>query len=123
MYASSKVQILLVRGDDGGVLSHTLLELILVQEACLASSVTHEDASFLGALDKALVVATDAISDCYKTEILGVKNIAVLGSELQQTLCETVVVLLLLKRVVQGRVTKVLLAVGNEELLEFREVL
>jgi len=42
----------------------------------------------------------------------------VFGGELQELLRETVVVLLLLERVVERRVTEILLSVGNEELFK-----
>lgn len=108
----------LVRRDDGSVFSRALFEFVLVQKAGLASGVSHENATFLGALDKALVVTANAIADRHEAKIPGVKNVAVFSSKLQQSFRKTVVVLLLLECVVESGVTKVLLAISNEKLLE-----
>ena len=111
-----------MRNDDDSLLPRILVEFVLVQEPGLASSISHENTALFGALDKALVVAANAIADSDESKILGVKYIAVFSSKLQQTLRQTVVVLFLLKGVVECGMTKVLLAVDDEELLELSKL-
>ena len=103
---------------DESIFSDAHLEIVLSQKSSLASSVSHEDSALLGALDKTLVVASDAIAHRDKTELLFVKHVAVIGGKIQQIFSEAVVVLFLLERIVEGRVAKVFLSVGNKKLLE-----
>jgi hypothetical protein len=108
----------LVGGNDESFITHALLEIIFGQKSGLASSVSHEDTALLGALNKALVVASDAITNRDKTELFFVKDVPVFRGEFQQLFREAIVVLLLLEGVVECRVAEILLAVGNEELLK-----
>lgn len=96
------------------------LEVVLVQQSRLSCRIPHEDTPLLGGLDVRLVVATDAIADRNERELFLIKVVAVLRGDLQQPICESVVVLLLLDRVVESRVSKILFSVRNEEVLELK---
>ena len=103
---------------DGGLLAGTLLEVVVGDQAGLAGGVADDDAALLKALDIALVVAADPIADGHEGELVLVEDVAAVGGQLQEALGEAVVVLLLLDGVVQGGVTEVLVAVGDEEFFE-----
>lgn len=108
---------------DGPFLTSGLFKLIRGEESCLSSSVSDDNAPLFGRLDVGLEVATDPISNRYKAEFDVVEHVTMLCGQFQQTLCETVVVLLLLHSVVQGRVAEVLLSISNEESFELWKVL
>lgn len=96
----------------------TLLELFRCYQAKLSCGIANDNSSFLHTLYIALVVATNAVSNCDKREVGLIKGVASLGSKLDHALGELVVVLLLLHGVVESRVAKVFFSVGNEKLLE-----
>ena len=104
--------------DNASFLARTLFQIIFREKTRLARGISHEDASLLGRLDVGLVVAPDAIADGDEGELVLVEDVAAVGGQLQEPFGEAVVVLLLLDGVVQGGVTKVLVAVGDEELFE-----
>lgn len=91
---------------------------MLGEQPRLAGRVPHEDPSLLGRLDVRLEVAPDAVSDGNEIELVRVEDVPVGRGELQQAVGEAIVVLLLLHRVVERRVTQVLLPVGDEELFK-----
>lgn len=108
--------------DNIGHTADTLLEILIGQETSLARGVSHEDTLLLGALDKRLVVAANAIAHGNKGKIVFVKDVAVFRSEFEEFRGESVVVVLLLKGVVEGRVTQVLFAVRNKKAFELQSV-
>ena len=95
-----------------------LLELFRSYQPSFSCSIATYDPAFLHTLHVALVVATDAISDCDKREVSVVKGIAMLSSKLDHALSELVVVLLLLHSVVESRMSEVFFSVGYEKLLK-----
>ena len=103
---------------DGGLLAGAPLKVVVGNQPGLAGGVADHNAALLETLDVALVVAPDAIADGDEGELVLVEDVAAVGGQLQEALGEAVVVLLLLDGVVQGGVTKVLVAVGDEELFE-----
>mmetsp|Transcript_20943 Transcript_20943/g.59770 ORF Transcript_20943/g.59770 Transcript_20943/m.59770 type:complete len:580 (-) Transcript_20943:211-1950(-) len=113
-----------VRGhDDVAFLLRASLQVLLRQQPGLARGVADDDAALLGRLHVGLEVAADAIADGHEGKVGLVKDVPVLGGKIQQEFRQAVVVLLLLDGVVEGGVTQVLLAVGDEEGFEFWVVL
>ena len=88
---------------NGGLLAGALLEVVVGDQAGLASGVANHDAALLETLDVALVVAADAVADGHEGELVLV-DVAAVGGQLQEAFGEAVVVLLLLNGVVQGGV-------------------
>jgi len=103
---------------DGSLLAGALLEVIVGDQTGLAGRVANHDAALLQTLNVALVVATDPVADGNEGEFVFIERIAAVGGQLQKPFGEAVVVLLLLDGVVQGRVAKVLVTIGDEKLLE-----
>ena len=94
---------------------------LLGQEAGLPGRVAHQYAALLGGLHVGLVVAPDPIPNGDKDKLLLIKDVPVLRCQFQKPFRETVIVLLLLDRVVESRMPKVLLPIENQELLKLRE--
>ena len=105
--------------DDGGHISRAShFQLFFINETSLSCRVSHQDTPLLGGLDVGFEVATDSIANRHIREIARVKEVAMKSRQLQEFICEPVIVLLLLHGVVESRVTKVLLAVRNQETFE-----
>lgn len=100
---------------DSACFAGGLLQLIGRQETRFSSSIANDDAPLLGRLDIRFEVASNPVSDRDEGKLNVVKDIAVLASQFQQTLRETIVVLLLLDSVVKSRMAQVFLSIGNEE--------
>ncbi len=96
----------------------TFLKLFRCYQAKLSCGIANDHAPFLHALYIALVVATNAVSNCDKREVSLIKGIASLSSKLDHALGELVVILLLLHCIVESRVAKIFFSVGNEKLLK-----
>jgi hypothetical protein len=105
---------------NGRFLSGRLFELIRGQETGFSSGISNDNASLLGGLDIRLEVASNAVADRDKRELDIIKDISMLGSQLQQALREPVVVLLLLDGVVESRMAEVFFPVGNEKGFQLR---
>lgn len=80
-----------------------LLQILFREEACLACGISDNDAAFLRRLDVGLEVTPDAISHHCKGESFLVKDVAMLGGQLEEPFRKAIVVLLLLDRVVECR--------------------
>jgi len=106
-------------GDDPTGLAG--FKIVLREESGLPGGVPHEDAPLLGRLDKGLVVAADPVPDGDEVELGRVEDVTVLRRELEEPVRQSVVVLLLLDGVVEGRVAEVFLPVRYEELFELRD--
>jgi hypothetical protein len=100
----------------------TLLQVFFRQESGLASRVSNNEASLLGRLDITLEVASNTISNRDKAKLGLIKDVAVFGCQFEQAFRELVIVLLLLDGVVESRVSKVFLSVGNEKGFKFYRV-
>jgi hypothetical protein len=100
---------------DASRLTCALLEVVFGQETRFTSRVTHEDSALLRRLYIRLEVASDTVTDRHETEFLLVKDVSVLGCQLKELFRQAVVILLLLHRVVESRVAKVLFAVRNQK--------
>ena len=68
-----------------------------------------------------LVVTTDTIPNCNKVKVFRIKNIAMLTGDLQESLCEPIVVLFLFGGVVHIRMFEVFITVGNQESLKLKD--
>jgi hypothetical protein len=104
--------------DDAIVFIDAAFQSFVIQEARLSSSIAHQNTSLLGALDKALVVTSDAIAYRDEAKLSFVKHVAELRRNFEKILCQMVVVLLLLERIVESRVAEVLLTIRDQKLLE-----
>jgi hypothetical protein len=98
-----------------------LFQVFLIQKSCLSCRVSHEDSALLRGLDVGLEIAPNAITDSHVGKVAGIENVAMESAELQQFVRETIIVLLLLNRVVECRVTKVLFAIGHQETFELSD--
>lgn len=103
------------RSHDGALLLRRLLQLGGSQNTRLSRCVAQNDSSLLGGLDVALVVAADAVSDGDEAKFVFVEAVSMICCKIQKPLCQSVVVLLLLQRVVQSRMAEVLFPIGNQE--------
>ena len=89
---------------DATRLARALLQIIVGEETCFASSITNNHTSFLGGLNIGLEVTPNAVTYCDKREGFFVKYITVIGGKFKKPLGKLVVILLLLDCVVEGRV-------------------
>jgi hypothetical protein len=104
--------------DDAIVFIHAAFRSFVIQEARLSSRIAHQNPSLLGALNKALVVTSDAIAYRDEAKLSFIKHVAKLRRNFEKIICQAVVVLLLLERVVESRVAEVLLTIRDEKVLE-----
>mmetsp|Transcript_12952 Transcript_12952/g.28394 ORF Transcript_12952/g.28394 Transcript_12952/m.28394 type:complete len:282 (-) Transcript_12952:1205-2050(-) len=70
-----------------------------------------------------LVIATNAISNRHKVEVVWIKDIVVLLCHLQQSFCQPIVVLFLFGRVILGRMLQIVISIGNQKALQLRIML
>lgn len=117
--AHSIALLLFIGSDDQTLLFGTLFKVFFGEQSSLAGGITDDDAAFLGGLNVRLEVATDSVSYSYKGELGLVKDIAMFCRQLEQPFGETVVVLLLLDSVVEGRMAEVFFSVSNQEGFKF----
>jgi hypothetical protein len=89
------------------------------KDASFASGIAKNNTSLLGGLDVALVVAADAITDSDKSKFFVIEGISMICSKVQKSLCQAVIVMLLLDGIVQSRMTQVLFSIGNQKGLKF----
>jgi hypothetical protein len=108
--------------DDASCNAGALLQLFFGKESSFASGITDNDTAFLGRLNVGLEVTPDAISHRHKRKFFLVKDVAMLGSQLEESFREAIVVLLLLDRVVECRMSEVLFAIGNQKGFELKQV-
>jgi hypothetical protein len=104
--------------DDAIVFIHAAFRSFVIEEARLSSSIAHQNSSLLGALNKALVVTSDAIAYRDEAKLSFIKHVAEFRRDFEKIICQAVVVLLLLERVVESRVAEVLFTIRDEILLE-----
>jgi hypothetical protein len=108
------------RHDNSRRLTGALLQIIVGQQASFASGVTNNDSSLLGRLDVGLEVAPDAISYSHERKGFFIEYVAIISSQLKESFCQLVVVLLLLNSVVKSRVTKIFFPVCNEKCFQLK---
>ena len=107
------------RNNDLSFLFGTLFQIFFRQESSLASRVSNNETTFLGRLDITLEIASNPISHRDKAKLGVIKDVAVFGCQFEQAFRELVIVLLLLDCVVESRVSKVLLSIGNQKGFQF----
>ena len=73
---------------------------------------------FSSGLDKALVIAPNAVTNRDKVEFFWIKDIVMLRGYLKQTLRQSVVVLLLLSGVIHTRMLKIIITIGYQKALQ-----
>jgi hypothetical protein len=97
----------------------TLFEIFFRHEPRLASGISNNKTTFLGRLDIGLEITSNTISYRHKAKLGVIKDVPVFGSEFEQAFREFVIVLLLLDRLVESRVSKVFLSIGNQKGFQF----
>lgn len=78
--------------------------------------------SLAGRLDVGLVVASNPIANGYKIEFFGIKYVVMTGRHIHEALRQPIVVLLLFGRVVESRMTQILIPTGNQKLFQLLQV-
>ena len=108
------------RHDDLGFARGDLLELVCFDKTRPLGGKSDDDALLLPALNIALEIAADAVSDANKGEGLLIKDVAVGRSQINETLGQFVIVRLLFDGVVECRMTQILVPIGNQEGLKLQ---
>jgi hypothetical protein len=107
------------RCNDGSFSTGRFLKFCWGKDTSFAGGVAKNNTSLLGGLDVALVIAADAITDCDKRKFFFIEDISVICSKVQKSLCQAIIVLLLLNGVIQSRMPQVLFSIGNQKGLQF----
>ena len=92
---------------------------------CLSTRIFLDWAAFLDqlvvltrCLNVGLVVAANPITDSHKIKLVRIKDVVMMSRQVHEALRQPIVVLLLFGRVVESRVTQILLPIGNQELFQ-----
>lgn len=101
------------------LLVRALLHLLIGQESCFSSSISHQNTPLLGRLNEGLVVTTNSVANRDKTKLC-TEHITMFGGEFQQAFGKSVVVLLLLQCIIESRIMQILFSIGDQELLELK---